>query len=219
MKTTLAIVDAELEVVPKEKLGGVKLRASSDALFGKREVILDHVLHADLVRAMPESNRRGRPDILHHALTLAISSIPYRMGDIDVVVHTRNNEAIYFGPKAEIPQNYFEFLRRLGDLYTDGQVDCREKRWAIETDRDLAHIVAKSRAEVRVLLSPVGEVKGLGKLMKGFQENNAIIMFGGFPEGDFKSPVNDLADISVSLGPDLLNINAVTAEILRSLPY
>ncbi len=188
MRTTLAIVDAELEVVPKEKLGGVKLRASSDALFGKREVILDHVLHADLVRAMPESNRRGRPDILHHALTLAISSIPYRMGDIDVVVHTRNNEAIYFGPKAEIPQNYFEFLRRLGDLYSDGQVDCREKRWAIEPNRDLAHIVAKSRAEVRVLTVPGRRGERAGQAPQGLPGEQRHHHVRRFPRRRLQEP-------------------------------
>jgi rRNA small subunit pseudouridine methyltransferase Nep1 len=219
MRATLAIVDTELEVLPKEKAHSAKLRASSDALFGKRDVILDHVLHADIVRGMPEGNRRGRPDILHHALTLAISSIPYRLGYIDVVVHTRNNEAISFGPKARIPQNYFEFLRLLGDLYTDGQVDCSECKWTLEPNRDLAQIIAKSRAEVRILMCQDGEVKGLSKLLKGFDDKNAIIMFGGFAVGDFKSPVKELADISVSLGPELLNINAVTAEILRSLPY
>jgi rRNA small subunit pseudouridine methyltransferase Nep1 len=219
MRATLAIIDTELEVLPKELAHGAKLRASSDALFGKRDVILDHVLHADIVRSMSDGNRRGRPDILHHALSLAISSIPYRLGYIDVVVHTRNNEAISFEPKAQVPQNYFEFLRLLGDLYSNGQVDCRDRKWTLEPNRDLKQIIARSRADVRVLMCQDGEVKGLGKLLKGFDDKNAIIMFGGFAEGDFKSPVKDLADISVSLGPELLNINAVTAEILRSLPY
>ncbi len=33
------------------------------------------------------------------------------MGDIEVLVHTRNDEAIDFGPEGGDPQNYVKFLR------------------------------------------------------------------------------------------------------------
>jgi rRNA small subunit pseudouridine methyltransferase Nep1 len=218
MRTTLIIADAEIEVLPREKAGGSKLRATSDVVFGQGNIILDSWLHADILKFTPGGNRRGRPDIVHHALSLCIGSLAYRRGLIDVVVHTRNNEVIKFGRQVEVPQNYFHFLHMLGQLFANGQVGCGERSVTIEGVEGLEQLLISLESDVTVVMSPHGEHKGLEQLLSGFGNKKVAIIFGGFPEGEYRSPAYDMCDISVSLGPEILNINAVTAEILRCLP-
>jgi rRNA small subunit pseudouridine methyltransferase Nep1 len=218
MRTTLIIADAEIESLPREKAGSSKLRATSDVVFGQGDIILDSWLHADILKYTPGGNRRGRPDIVHHALSLCIGSLAYRREIIDVVVHTRNNEVIRFGRQAEVPQNYFLFLHWLGQLYADGQIGCGEKKVSIEGVEGLEQLLSSIGPDVTIVMSPHGEHKGLEQLLSGFGNTKLAIIFGGFPEGEYRSQAYEMGDITVSLGPEILNINAVTSEILRSLP-
>lgn len=218
MRTTLIIADSEIETIPREKAGGSKLRATSEVIFGQGDIIFDSWLHADILKYSPGGNRRGRPDIVHHALSLCIGSLAYRRGLIDVVVHTRNNEVIRFGRLVEIPQNYFQFLHMLGQLFSDGQIGCGERKVTVEGVEGLEQLMTSIGPDVTVVMSPHGENKGLEQLLSGFGNKKLAIIFGGFPDGEYRSPAYDMGDISVSLGPEILNINAVTAEILRCLP-
>lgn len=212
------IVDAEIETIPRDQTKGSRLRNFSDTIFGGGEVILDSWLHQDILKFMPDANRRGRPDIVHHALSLSLSSLAYRRGYLDIVIHTRNNEVFWFGKNVEVPQNYFEFLHMLGQLYAGDQVCCGDKKIMLEKNLTLSQVIARIAPEVSIVMTPEGENKNLGHLLQGFSTQRALIMFGGFPIGDYRSPAYDLSEIGISLGPEWLNINAVTAELLRSLP-
>lgn len=218
MRATLLIVDAEIETIDRDRSKGSKFRATSDTIFGQGSVILDSWLHQDLIKFMPDSHRRGRPDIVHHALSLSVSSLAFRRGFLEVMIHTKNDELIRFGRGVEVPQNYFQFLNLLGHLYTEGHVGSGEKSITLENHEGLERVLADIHADLNVVMTPDGENKGLENLLKGFSQQSACIMFGGFPTGDYRSPAYDLADITVTLGPEWLNINAVTAEILRCLP-
>jgi rRNA small subunit pseudouridine methyltransferase Nep1 len=218
MRTTIIIVDAEIEPIPRERSLGSKLKSTSEEVFGEGDVILDSWLHADILKYTPGGNRRGRPDIIHHALSLCLGSLAYRHGLIDVIVHTRNNDVIRFGRKVEVPQNYFEFLHLLGKLYADGHYGSGEELITIEGISGLEELLNVEGAEVTLVMTPHGEYKGLEPLLPGFQRSKVAIVFGGFSEGEYRSPAYDLSEITVSLGPEILNINAVTSEILRCLP-
>jgi rRNA pseudouridine-1189 N-methylase Emg1 (Nep1/Mra1 family) len=72
--------------------------------------------------------------------------------------------------------------------------------------------------DVVVVMSPEGRLTPLRDLLPATGAEEVAIVIGGFPEGDFKSPVYDLADFKVSLGPELLTISAVGSEVLASIP-
>ncbi|OPY34096.1 MAG: Ribosomal RNA small subunit methyltransferase Nep1 [Methanomassiliicoccales archaeon PtaU1.Bin124] len=218
MRATILIVDAEIEILSRDRSHAAKHRAMTDAVYGQYDVILDNWLHHDLIKFMPGSERRGRPDIVHHALGLLLDSLAYRRGYIDVLVHTRNDELIRFDKHVELPQNYFEYLNLLGHLYTEGHVGSGEGKITIESVSGLEEVLKKIAAEVNIVMTPHGDQKGLEGLLAGFNNQKTCIIFGGFPEGEYRSPAYDLADITVTLGPEWLNINSVTAEILRCLP-
>jgi len=218
MRATILIIDSEIETLPRDKSNGSRFRATSDTVFGQGEVILDSWLHSDILKYMSGGTRRGRPDIVHHALSLCVSSLAYRRGYMDVVVHTRNDEVIRFARNAYVPQNYFEFLHMLGQLYSNGHVGTGDSAITIESGCQLDELLKKVGADINIVMSPNGEVKGLENLLKGYSKSNVCVMFGGFPEGEYRSPAYDLSSIRVTLGSEWLNINAVTAEILRCLP-
>lgn len=218
MRATIVIADAEIEVLPRDRAHAARFRATTDTVYGQWDVILDHWLHGDILKFMPGGSRRGRPDIVHHALTLLLDSLAYRRGYIDVLVHTRNDELIKFDRRVELTQNYFEFLHLMGQLHSEGHVGTGDGKITIETVSGLGDVLKKVGAEVNIVMTPHGDQKGLEGLLGGFNSQKTCIVFGGFSEGEYRSPAYDLADITVSLGPEWLNITSVTAEILRCLP-
>jgi hypothetical protein len=72
--------------------------------------VLDAYFHQDLVKTLPEGERRGRPDIVHNCLSLCQNSIPNRKGVLRVYVHTRDDKVIEVEPEVDIPPNYIKFL-------------------------------------------------------------------------------------------------------------
>ena len=87
----IIIVDAELEMVPKE------LWSFPDAIsYSKRrskklsEVLLDsNYMHRAIESVFPgESTRRGRPDIIHTLLLACQESILNKAGQLRVFIHT-----------------------------------------------------------------------------------------------------------------------------------
>jgi len=69
-----------------------------------------------------------------------------------------------------------------------------------------------------IAMSPSGQQVVLKQLLSENEAKQVAIIIGGFPEGDYRSPVYRLADRSVSLGDELLTVPEVTAQVLSSIP-
>ncbi len=109
----LIIADAEIELVPPEMAGHHAME-----WFAKRrgrpptELILNSSLHYEAMKGIVDGDRRGRPDIAHMCLLLALDSPLNREGLLRTYVHTRHNKVIIVDPTVRLPrmQNRFEGL-------------------------------------------------------------------------------------------------------------
>jgi rRNA small subunit pseudouridine methyltransferase Nep1 len=209
MRVTIVLVDSELERIPE----GAQVKPRCDI----NTKVLESYLHRDLLAKLPEGNRRGRPDMVHGFLNLCQSSIANKRGYLRVFVHTRNDEILTIGRKAQVPQNYLEYLGFMDELLERGRIGSGEEEITISRGTYL-ELMDRINVDVTVVMSPRGRPTPLRDLLPATGAEEVAIVIGGFPDGIFKSPVNDLADYEISLGPELLTITAVGSEVLASIP-
>ena len=209
MRVTIILADSELERIPD----GVQVKPHRDI----DTKVLESYLHKDLLSQMPEGSRRGRPDMVHGFLNLCQSSIANHRGYLRVFVHTRHDEILTVGRKAHVPQNYLEYLGFMDELLEKGSIGSGDEEISVAKGTYL-ELMDRIRVDVTVVMSPVGRHTPLRDLLPATGAEEVAIVIGGFPEGDFKSPVFDMADYRISLGPELLTITAVISEVLSSIP-
>jgi len=197
VKLVIVLVDAELELAPGGADGPMP--------------VLDAFYHKDAMRSLSESSRRGRGDIVHSTLLLCQGSELNRDGDLRVCVHTRDDRVIEVGRETDVHPNYVRFLQDMGPLLHGVPVDGYRL-----TAKNLRTLMREIDADLAVALSPSGEDVPLDTVFKGAGDGTVVAMIGAFPEGDFTSPVYELADQKVSLGPVLMRVPEVTARVLRA---
>ena len=210
---TLVLADTELERVPVELQRHPSVRASARKRGrSPAAILLESSLHHPALRKFPEGERRGRPDIAHIVLVVALDSILNLEGGLRIFVHTRNDEAIQFAPETRIPKNYTRFVGLMEDLFEKGEVP--EENPLIRMDREvtLAQLLAKLGGE------PWAFAEGGDPLdlRVGFprHEENLIAVIGGFPHGGFRSPVSTLCKRVMSIHPKPLKAWTTAAEVL-----
>jgi rRNA small subunit pseudouridine methyltransferase Nep1 len=204
---TIVLADAELELTPGAPDVGASLEGSFHAV-----PVLDAFFHQKLVQGLPSPGRRGRPDIVHMSLSLCQGSALNRQGLLRSFVHTREDRVIAIDPCAHVPPNYVEFLELMAKLLRGQRVD----GYALE-EKDLAELVRGLHADLVVTLDPDGEEGDIQAVVRARSPASVMAIVGAFPSGDFISPVRELADVHLSLGPELLTVPTVVSEVLSSL--
>ena len=105
---TLLVVDAELELIPAEMINdySVRIQAKKRKKPAGKMILDSNFMHGAIERTFPgESTRRGRPDIIFHLLQVALESILSKRGELNVVIHTRNDIIISVNPRARLDGN------------------------------------------------------------------------------------------------------------------
>lgn len=134
------------------------------------------------------------------------------------MVHTRDDVVIRFGRSASVSKDYIEFLATMTELYERGQVGEGEERITLQEGLPLQALLRSERLDAVIVMSPVGKKENLGQILSRLGEKEIGIVIGGFPEGDYLSPVYELADLVVSLGDEILTVPDVTAQVLIAIP-
>ncbi len=212
----IILVDAELELIPQELTGHASVRSYA----GKRgkpptQLLLDSsFLHAAL-RGLPDGDRRGRPDIVHVFLLICLDSILNLRGELETIVHTRNNDVIQISPETRLPKNYNRFLGLMEALFAEGVVPSKESPLLrFESGVSLSDLLERFKGPVVAL----AEDAPIMDPMTVFRESgpNVSCVVGGFPHGDFLSPVRELAPKRFSLWRSPLKIWTVASELITA---
>ncbi len=217
---SLILADAELERIPSicpVGEGPPRVCGTKDAEL-RGIIVLDSYLHRHLMEGLEEADRRGRPDIVHSFLLLAQGSEACKQGRLRAFVHTRGDEVVFVGGRYRPEPSYVPFLRSFGRLLEEGTIGEGEEGLRLERDMDLGSLIKRLSPDQVIALSPSGNERDLAKALSPSSQMHLAVIIGGFPEGDYHSPVYELADIVVSLGDELLTVPDVTAQVLGSLP-
>jgi rRNA small subunit pseudouridine methyltransferase Nep1 len=216
----LFLVDAELERVPDAMRGHPQV-AESARRWGTSpsKMLLDSSLHYAALRKVPDGERRGRPDLVHMFLLTVLESIPNKRGQVRVTIHTRNDDVVRIEPDTRLVRNYPRFCGLLQQLFERGTVGEPRPLLTLERDTTLATLLAQERPDRTLVMDPAGVQRPPAQLFDGGDpDRNVAVLIGGFPSGDYRSPLP--ADAArVSIAPEPLTVWTVAAEILAHYPH
>lgn len=210
---TLVLADSELELVPPGVTGHAAVRTSAKRRGrSPGSMILDSSLHHAALRKFPEGERRGRPDIVHLFALLCLDSVLNAQGQLRTIVHTRNDEVIRLAPETRLPKNYPRFVGLMEDLFDKGAVPEDKPLLTLERGMSLERLLAELPAP-KWAFAEGGESVNLWTEFAKLS-GDLVAVVGGFPHGDFRSPVKRLCDRTVSIHEGPLRAWTVTSEIL-----
>lgn len=178
------------------------------------ELLLNSSLHHQAMRGLPDGDRRGRPDIVHFCLLLALDAPLNREGLLRTYVHTRHNKIITVDPSTRLPRMFNRFTGLIEHLFLTGEAPPERPLLRLE-NASLAELIERIKSKKVITFSERGERKLCRELFDGLsKEDEVCVLVGGFPRGEFLSNVAELSDELVSIDPELLRAPTVTARAI-----
>ncbi len=217
---TIILAEAELELVPDSIRHHTAVQSPARGRHTRAaRSILDSSVHHSALTDVREGERRGRPDLVHFTLLLALDSRLNKAGGLRVVIHTRNDELIRVRPDTRLMRNYPRFIGLMEQLFRNGQVprqvkDGEEPFFALEEGWPLSKVVAEFAQGRTVVLSEEGRVADLEAEVRAEPAGDLTMVLGAFPKGAFHADVAALSDEVISLGPDVFSVWTVASAIL-----
>lgn len=216
---TLVLAEAELEPIP------VELNRHPAVIAHARQrtkqpwqILLDSNYDHAAMTILPEGRRRGRPDITHLFLLTALESIVNKQGQLQILIHTRNDQVITVSPQTRIMRNYERFLGLMEQLFEKKVVpDAAHPLLVLEQHMTLKQVVERQKAERAVVFSKEGTPIKLHEYfyeLKKQKNPDLLCVIGGFPSGTFHTDMKTIATDVISLYPEMLPAWTIASEIL-----
>jgi len=213
------LADSELELVPQEIVNERCILNNARAR-GKapEKILLDASHHHPAFGKLPDSERRGRPDLVHYFLMLCIDSDLTAEGKLRVFVHTRNNDVIAVNPETRLPPHYPRFVGLIESLYEQRVVPSKENPLLeLRQGVTLETLVNALKPDEVLVMNPVGEETPLLEKFGSIKSERVAVIIGGFSRGDFKSDLSKLKPTNISLGKRMLKVWTVTSKALCAI--
>ena len=213
------LADSELELIPPELLRERSILNSARAR-GKapEKILLDASHHHPAFVKLRESERRGRPDIVHFFLMLVMDSDLNAAGKLKVFVHTRNNDVIAVKPETRLPPHYPRFVGLIESLYEQRVVPSRENALLeLRTGVPLETLVAALKPDVVYVLDASGKEIPMDRSIMASESGTVVIIVGGFSKGDFRSDLSKIKHEKISFGTRQQKVWTVTAKALCAI--
>ena len=216
---TIILAESELELIPDEIVMHPTIVSYAKQRNKKpRAIILDSSYHHKAMQKLSEGNRRGRPDIIHIFLLTALESIINKIGNLRIIIHTRNNEAINVNSETRIIRNYPRFIGLIEQLFVKKKITTDGKTLIeIFKNKPLEKIIKEEKYDHLIIFSFKGKKVKLSSYFKNLKEKNfknILCIIGGFPHGDFHFDFSKFSNEMVSIFNDHLTVWTVTNEIL-----
>lgn len=213
---TLILAEAELELVPESiKMHPQVQRAAQARDRRAGRTLLDASMHHEAMRGLPESERRGRPDLVHFSLLLALDSALNQADGLRIVVHTRNDERLAVNPATRLMRHYPRFVGLMEKLFREGaSPNAQEPLLVLESGWPLRRVLEHHASGPIVCFHEGGRPVEPGAFLEEKATGDLTVVLGCFPHGDFhEEPAKWAADV-VSLGGAPLSVWTVEMEVL-----
>jgi rRNA small subunit pseudouridine methyltransferase Nep1 len=193
---TLILAESSIELVPNEIA-----RHSSILRWAERKkkdpshLILDQSYHHSAILRLGKSGAgRGRPDIVHFALLLALGSPLNAENQLNCFVHTRDDRVIAIEPSARLPRNTDRFTSLVEQLFQDSVVPPSGPPLMRIRKETLKDLLGEINSDVIVALTMVGSPKPMEAIAGELREaKRPALLVGGFPSGHFSEQTLKLA--------------------------
>ncbi len=180
-------------------------------------IILDVSIHNHIMQNFKERDKRGRPDIIHSALIMALGSRLNKAGNLRIFIHTRNDEIIKLDPNLRIPRNYNRFVGLMKQLFEVGTIPPNSVQRLISLEKtSLVLLLQSLNPDLLILFTEKGQSINDEELKQVFKSHRSIvILIGGFPHGDFSDYIVQIPDMKISIYPESLDTLAVISYVIH----
>ncbi len=206
----IILADSELETVPREIANHRVIKWSARRLGRKpTEILLNSSLHYPAMRRLPDGDRRGRPDIVHICLLLALDTPLNREGLLRTYIHTRHNKIITVDPSTRLPRMFNRFTGLIEHLFLTGEAPPEKPLLTLE-NASLTELVGQIKPKKVISFSQRGQMRYYKEFfINTSKEDDVCVIIGGFPHGDFLSNVTELSNELFSIDPEPLRAPTV----------
>lgn len=178
-------------------------------------ILLDRSYHHSAMKKLKESEKRGRPDIVHFALLEALGSPLNKEGLLQVYIHTNNDHVITVNSEARLPRNYDRFVGLLEQLFELGRVPSVGKTLLKLERKTLLQLIEETETDCVLAFSRKGSQGTLEEAVsKILEKQRPGVIIGGFPHGHFSETTIKLSDEVVRIDPEMLESWTLTSRVI-----
>ncbi len=150
--------------------------------------------HSAILRLGKAGVGRGRPDIVHFSLLLALGSPLNIDGKLRCFVHTRDDHVITINPRARLPRNTDRFTSLLEQLYEESKVPPSGTPLMSLRRESLPELFAGLSTDSVVALTVQGTPKPMEAVASEMAKaRTPLLLVGGFPTGHFSEGTIELS--------------------------
>lgn len=213
----MVFTEASLELVPREIITHPSVKRNAKRRKKPPEkTLLERSLHHYALDRIPDSTKRGRPDIIHFCMLIALGSPLNRLGKLKVSINTINNYSILVNPTLRPPRDCLRFNRLIEQLLVDGFLPTQTKEPLMELKHEsLSEQLDRIKPSITLALSSHGKPSTYEKVVTLLaQEKNPAVLIGAYPRGPMNSYVLEQADEVYSIYPEVLEAWTITSRII-----
>ena len=206
------LAESALELVPKEIRR--QPAVASDAKRRQKdpsEILLDRSFHHSAMAKLKDSEKRGRPDLVHITLLDVMGTPLYLDGSVRVFVHTYDDVVLEIAEKTRIPKNYLRFRGLMEKVLVE-----RPKQGLIKVhSMGVKELVRMISSDEMIGLSVQGKMTSLEDLAKRvIAAKNPSVIVGGFPHGHFSPGTLSVMDQLVRIDARPLEAHVVASRMI-----
>ena len=197
---TLILAESAIELVPNEIAGHPAiLKWAKRKKKDPRQLILDqNYHHAAILRLGKSGVGRGRPDIVHFSLLVALGSPLNADNQLNCFVHTRDDHVIAIDPRTRLPRNTDRFTALIEQLYQASVVPSSGPALLKLEKESLKSQLSTILPDRVVALTTLGSPKPMEAVAEGLrQSERPVLLVGGFPVGHFSDGTMKLASENI----------------------
>ena len=213
---TLILAEAALETVPRALWSHPAIRSYSRRRRKLPQcLLLDRSYHYAAMKRLEESEKRGRPDIVHFSLLEALGSPLNKEGLLQTFVHSIKNYVISVNPKTRLPRSYDRFLGLMEQLFELRRVPSTGQVLLKLEPKTLSQLLYSIAATHVIALSRRGSPQAFEKVVSRLSaEKMPVVIIGAFPHGHFTEATTNLADEVICIDPEMLEAWTLTSRII-----
>ena len=168
------------------------------------------------MKRLPDSLKRGRPDIAHFALMEALSTPLFMNMMLKVYVHTINDKIIAIADNLRIPKSYFRFERLMVSLFRDNVIKSNEGTILMElSDGTFADLVDIIKPNMVIGLSTVGVQSKAQKVAENARSvDRSCLVIRWLCKGSLFRKRDKISRSYISISNIALETHVVIARIL-----
>jgi rRNA small subunit pseudouridine methyltransferase Nep1 len=208
---SLILAESSIELVPNEIAGHPAItKWAKRKKKDPRQLILDQNYHHSAILRLGKSRvGRGRPDIVHFSLLLALGSPLNADNQLNCFVHTRDDHVIAIDPRTRLPRNTDRFTALIEQLYQDSVVPSSGPPLLKLKKESLKSLLSTILPDKVVALTTLGSPKPMEAVAAELREaERPVLLVGGFPTGNFSDGTMKLASEGIRV--DRRNLEAWT---------